>query len=63
MRYAVYGKFNRKYFITSFTLEQRKFADNYFEQKVLNLKKQGDCSDFVVFAELNKDIILKKYEV
>ena len=63
MRYAVYGKFKREYFITSFTLEQRKFADNYFEQKVLNLKNQGDCFDFVVFAELNKDIILKKYEV
>ena len=59
MRYAVYGKFNGEYFISSFPFEQRKFAENYYESKVKISKNNGD---FVIFAELNKDIILRKFE-
>ena len=59
MRYAVYGKFNGEYFISSFPFEHRKFAENYYESKVKISKNNGD---FVIFAELNKDIILRKFE-
>lgn len=59
MRYAVYGKFKGEYFITSFPFEQRKFAENYYESKVKISKNNGD---FVIFVELNKDIILRKFE-
>lgn len=59
MRYAVYGKFKGEYFTTSFPFEQRKFAENYYESKVKISKNNGD---FVIFVELNKDIILRKFE-
>ena len=60
MRYTVYGKFNGEHFISSFPFEHRKFAENYYESKVKTSKNNGD---FVIFVELNKDIILKKFEI
>lgn len=49
-----------EHFISSFPSEQRKFAENYYESKVKISKNTGD---FVIFVELDKDIILKKFEI